>query len=153
MQDCVSAGERAGDRGGHLPLLRGAWRAAWPLCVSPLGRAFILRRKWFLQKIGPSGLVKLLAAFDNRRAYAQCIFSYTESAGSAPILFIGKTQGLIVEEARGTARFGWDSIFEPEGFSKTYAEMTAEEKNSISHRRRSMDQLKAFLRDSLKIIS
>jgi inosine triphosphate pyrophosphatase len=37
-----------------------------------------------------------------------------------PILFIGKTEGKIVD-ARGDNNFGWDPIFEPEGFDKTYA--------------------------------
>ena len=50
-----------------------------------------------------------------------------------PILFIGKTEGLIVK-ARGDNNFGWDPIFQPDGYDKTYAELDKDIKNKISHR-------------------
>jgi len=40
---------------------------------------------------------------------------------------------------KGQKGFGWDSCFNPEGFDKTYAEMTPEEKNSVSHRKRAVE--------------
>jgi inosine/xanthosine triphosphate pyrophosphatase family protein len=48
-------------------------------------------------------------------------------------VFVGRTDGRIVP-ARGDNAFGWDPIFEPQGFSETYAEMDAAIKNTISHR-------------------
>ena len=61
------------------------------------------------------------------------------------MLFDGRTNGRIVRP-RGPLDFGWDPIFEPdEGEGKTYAEMTKEFKNSISHRGRSFEKVRNFL--------
>ena len=61
-----------------------------------------------------------------------------------PILFIGKTEGKIVD-ARGDNNFGWDPIFEPEGFDKTYAQLDKDTKNKISHRFRATEKFIQFL--------
>ena len=50
-----------------------------------------------------------------------------------PVVFVGRTEGRIVP-ARGPTDFGWDPVFEADGFGQTYAEMDKEIKNSISHR-------------------
>jgi inosine triphosphate pyrophosphatase len=50
-----------------------------------------------------------------------------------PEVFVGRTEGRIVP-ARGPASFGWDPIFEPAGYSETYAELDKGVKNTISHR-------------------
>jgi inosine triphosphate pyrophosphatase len=50
-----------------------------------------------------------------------------------PITFVGRTEGAIVP-ARGPDDFGWDPVFQPEGFQETYAEMDKDVKNTISHR-------------------
>jgi hypothetical protein len=47
--------------------------------------------------------------------------------------------------SRGSSGFGFDPVFEPDGWEKTYAEMSEEEKNSISHRGKALEQLKAYL--------
>lgn len=47
--------------------------------------------------------------------------------------------------ARGDNQFGWDPVFEPEGFGETYAEMDKDVKNTISHRYRSLDKLRSYL--------
>lgn len=61
-------------------------------------------------------------------------------------LFEGKVEGLIMEERRGTGGFGYDSIFMPtEGDGRTFAQMSAIEKNAISHRGRAVSQLVAHL--------
>ena len=60
-------------------------------------------------------------------------------------LFNGTVKGTIMEEKRGTTGFGYDPIFQPEGYNKTFAEMTSEEKNSISHRGRAVEKLVEFL--------
>lgn len=59
--------------------------------------------------------------------------------------FNGVVEGHIMEEARGQAGFGYDPIFEPAGQHQTFAEMTPEQKNSLSHRGRAVAQLIAFL--------
>eukprot|EP01102_Stenamoeba_stenopodia_P017738 TRINITY_DN6400_c0_g1_i1.p1 TRINITY_DN6400_c0_g1~~TRINITY_DN6400_c0_g1_i1.p1 ORF type:complete len:214 (+),score=64.69 TRINITY_DN6400_c0_g1_i1:53-643(+) len=101
--------------------------------------------KWFLEKLGHDGLNKMLAGFDDKSAYALCIFSYCEAPGIEPISFAGRTEGKIVPARGPPNSFGWDPIFEPDGFDLTFAEMTKEQKNSISHRQRSLTKLKQFL--------
>lgn len=47
--------------------------------------------------------------------------------------------------ARGPNNFGWDPVFQPKGWNKTYAEMTKDEKNSLSHRYKALDKLRTWL--------
>jgi XTP/dITP diphosphohydrolase len=61
--------------------------------------------------------------------------------------FEGRCDGQIVESQRGTDGFGYDPIFMPDGFNQTFAEMSHEEKNAISHRGRATKKLIAFLKD------
>lgn len=100
--------------------------------------------KWFLGKLGHEGLNRLLVGFDDRTAYAQCIFAYTPGPEVEPLVFVGRTPGRIVP-ARGPPDFGWDPIFEPDGFERTYAELDKDIKNTISHRYRALDQLRTHL--------
>ena len=62
-----------------------------------------------------------------------------------PHLFRGETAGVILNEYRGEGGFGYDPLFYIENMGKTYAEMTADEKNSISHRGKAMRMLAEFL--------
>jgi inosine triphosphate pyrophosphatase len=100
--------------------------------------------KWFLEAVGHKGLNKMLDGFDDRSGYAQCTFAYTPGPDYEPLVFVGKTHGTIVQ-ARGPADFGWDPIFQPDGFQETYAEMDKAVKNTISHRYRALDALRAYL--------
>jgi XTP/dITP diphosphohydrolase len=59
--------------------------------------------------------------------------------------FEGIVNGTIAHEASGDGGFGYDPVFIPEGESRTFAQMTLEEKNGISHRGRAMAALKKFL--------
>jgi XTP/dITP diphosphohydrolase len=61
--------------------------------------------------------------------------------------FDGTVNGTIRTERAGTDGFGYDPIFEPEGYHITFAEMTMEEKNRISHRAIAMEKLIAFLKE------
>lgn len=100
--------------------------------------------KWFLEKLGHEGLNKMLVGFEDKTAYAQCIFAYTPGPDVEPITFVGRTEGRIVA-ARGPSDFGWDPVFEPQGFDQTYAELDKTVKNTISHRYRSLDKLRSYL--------
>ena len=60
-------------------------------------------------------------------------------------LFEGICKGEITIEKQGEKGFGYDPIFKPNGFNNSFAEMTSEEKNSISHRGNAIQQLVAFL--------
>jgi len=100
--------------------------------------------KWFLDKLGHDGLNKMLAGFEDKSAYALCTFAYSTGPGAEPILFEGRTNGKIVP-ARGPKNFGWDPIFQPDGFDQTYDEMPKATKNTISHRYKALSILKDFL--------
>ena len=59
--------------------------------------------------------------------------------------FEGRVDGAIIESPRGEEGFGYDPVFVPDGFTETFAEMSAEQKNKISHRGRAMAKLIEFL--------
>lgn len=60
--------------------------------------------------------------------------------------FRGEVTGTIAPEARGTGGFGYDPIFIPQGSIKTFAELSAQEKQAVSHRRRALEQFVAWWR-------
>ena len=98
--------------------------------------------KWFLEKIGPQGLRRMLDGFEDHGAEALCTFAYHDGIeGSSVLLFRGATKGTIVEP-RGPTTFGWDPVFQPQGFELTYAEMEKAVKNTISHRFKALDALR-----------
>lgn len=101
--------------------------------------------KWFLEKCGHDGLNKMLAGFDNKKAYAQTVFAFTTGPDQPVHVFDGRTEGQIVP-ARGPNDFGWDPIFEPVGGAgMTYAEMHKDAKNQIGHRGKSLTKLCNYL--------
>mmetsp|Transcript_23079 Transcript_23079/g.68075 ORF Transcript_23079/g.68075 Transcript_23079/m.68075 type:complete len:205 (+) Transcript_23079:117-731(+) len=114
------------------------------LCFNALGGLPGPYIKWFLEKTGHEGLNNLLAAYPDKSAYAQCTFGFSAGPGQTPITFDGRTPGQIVP-ARGPTDFGWDPVFQPEGYSETYAEMDKAEKNKISHRYRALVKLHEHL--------
>ncbi len=95
--------------------------------------------------MGPEGLHRLLAGFEDKSATALCTLALCEGPGQPVTLLQGRTEGRIVAP-RGAGNFGWDPVFEPdEGGGETYAEMTAERKNQISHRARAVELLAQHL--------
>ncbi|XP_076046191.1 inosine triphosphate pyrophosphatase-like isoform X3 [Oratosquilla oratoria] len=114
------------------------------LCFKALGGLPGPYIKWFLEKLHPEGLHKLLAGFEDKRAEAVCTFAFSSGNSDDDIkLFHGITHGEIVYP-RGDNNFGWDPCFQPEGFDKTYAEMESQVKNTISHRFRAIDALREY---------
>lgn len=65
-------------------------------------------------------------------------------------LFNGIVKGTIAEEKMGDSGFGYDPIFIPEGFSESFAQMSSDQKNSISHRYRATKQLSDYLKEKYK---
>mgnify|MGYP000340731061 FL=1 len=59
--------------------------------------------------------------------------------------FEGEIQGQIASSPRGEHGFGYDPVFVPVGFDRTFAEMTMEEKNQMAHRARAMQKFKSFI--------
>jgi XTP/dITP diphosphohydrolase len=98
---------------------------------------------WFLDTIGPEGILHLMRESEDRRASVSTCIAYCE--GPDVQLFEGIIEGTVSTEIRGTNGFGYDPIFIPNGQSKTYAEMTSEEKNTISMRSIALSKLRDFL--------
>ena len=114
------------------------------LCFNALGGLPGPYIKWFLEKLKPEGLWKLLSGWDDKTGYALCTFAYSTGNSEDKVqLFHGKTDGVIVEP-RGPRNFGWDPCFQPDGFNHTYAELDESVKNSISHRRKALNALKEY---------
>ena len=114
------------------------------LCFNALGGMPGPYIKWFQDKIGLDGLNNLLLAYSDKSAIAKCIFGYKECNGSPLHIFTGNVYGSIVEP-RGPLNFGWDPIFQPDGYTETFAEMNSETKNEISHRYKALQLVKEFL--------
>ena len=88
-------------------------------------------------------VAKLLSEMEgreDRRARFVCAAALCMPDGRE-IVCRGETNGNLLLAPQGTGGFGYDPIFVPEGFQKTFAEIPAEEKNKISHRRRAFDKL------------
>ncbi|MBR4391612.1 MAG: non-canonical purine NTP diphosphatase [Bacteroidales bacterium] len=93
---------------------------------------------------------KLLAAMlgnENRKAAFRTVIALNLNGDSH--CFEGRCDGRITEEQHGTDGFGYDPIFQPDGFDQTFAEMTHEQKNAISHRGRATEKLIEFLKQNL----
>lgn len=63
--------------------------------------------------------------------------------------FEGIIEGDIVNEPQGTGGFGYDPVFRPRGYDKTFAQMSSEEKNAISHRARALEKMIVYLREQV----
>lgn len=114
------------------------------LCFESLGGLPGPYIKWFVKSVGLDGINKMLDGFDNRKAYAITTFGFCSGPGCEVLLFQGITNGEIVSQ-KGNTGFGWDAIFQPDGFDRTYAEMAGIEKNRISQRSKALAKVKEFL--------
>jgi non-canonical purine NTP pyrophosphatase (RdgB/HAM1 family) len=137
-------------------VVRGKARAAWerlgrPVLVEDTGLELaglggfpgpLVR--WLLTSVGPEGICRIAACFEDPRVTARCLVCATD--GSVEVFGEGVVEGAIANAPQGEGGFGWDSVFVPsDGGGLSYGEMSEEEKNRISHRH------KAFvaLRDAL----
>ncbi len=84
--------------------------------------------------IGNDGILKLMENIANRNASFKSVVAFLTPTMDKPLCFSGVAQGKIVKEKHGSGGFGFDPIFKPLKSSKTFAEMTFEEKNQHSHR-------------------
>ena len=92
-------------------------------------------------------LLSNLAGQQDRAARFKTVISLL--IGGSETRFEGLCEGRINEEKKGTAGFGYDPVFIPAGSVKTFAEMTMEEKNKFSHRRKATEKLVTFLTNLL----
>lgn len=100
---------------------------------------------WFLTTVGVEGILDMAAGLTDRRATVTVALGYAD--GSGVRVFEGTVDGVLATAPRGTFGLGYDSIFMPDGDSghRTYAEMTFEEKNKISHRRLAVEAMRKGL--------
>jgi len=88
-------------------------------------------------------VLESLQNVENRRARFRTVISLIWEGEEH--FFEGVVEGTIRKTLTGTAGFGYDPIFEPEGYTQTFAEMTMDQKNAISHRARAVEQMVLFL--------
>lgn len=81
----------------------------------------------------------------NRSAQFRTVVAYVDSDGNEH-LFEGICRGEIITERRGEKGFGYDPVFVPEGYNKTFAEISSEEKNRISHRGLAIQKFLRYLK-------
>jgi XTP/dITP diphosphohydrolase len=102
----------------------------------------------------PKNYKKLLADLETipdgkRDARFVCCLALAFPDGSARTFF-GYAKGRIGREARGSKGFGYDPVFFPEGFDRTFAEMSPSDKDALSHRGKALEKLSEFLRSLIK---
>lgn len=85
----------------------------------------------------------------DRSAYFTCAMTLINPEGKVEYSFEGRCEGSIIREARGNNGFGYDPIFLPNGYSKTIAELTEDEKNKISHRSVALRQVLNYIKTNL----
>ena len=88
-------------------------------------------------------LLKNLEGTTDRRARFRTVIALILNGEEH--LFEGIVEGRIIDAERGAEGFGYDPLFIPDGGDKTFAEMSAEEKNAVSHRGRAVRRLAAYL--------
>ncbi len=89
-------------------------------------------------------LLRSLEGQPNRRARFRTVIALIINAREH--LFEGTIEGVITTEPHGAGGFGYDPLFIPDGYTTTFAELSPEEKNAISHRGRAVAKLATFLR-------
>ncbi len=100
---------------------------------------------YVFKTIGNEGILKLLKDEGNRSATFKTVIGLHYQGEN--FLFTGICRGSIIDEMRGDKGFGYDPIFVPDGFDRTFAEMSTAEKNAVSHRGNAIKKLVEFLKD------
>ncbi len=89
-------------------------------------------------------LLRNLEGREDRRARFRTVIALIR--GGEEHLFEGIVEGRIVDRETGCEGFGYDPLFVPDGYDRTFAEMTPDQKNAVSHRGRAVRRLVDFLR-------
>jgi XTP/dITP diphosphohydrolase len=98
-----------------------------------------------------SKLLEKMKGIKDRRASFKCVLSIAVPSGPA-LTYEGECNGIILEEKRGRLGFGYDPIFFFEEYGKTFAELTMQEKNAVSHRGKALAEFKSEVKKVLKWI-
>lgn len=122
-----------------------------PVIVEDAG-LFIRALNWFpgtyssfvQETLTNKGILKLMNDVNDRYAEFRSVIGYC-TPKTEPEIFLGAVSGHIAYEERGNQGFAYDPLFIPDGFDKTFGELTRSEKNEFSHRRRSLEQFASWL--------
>lgn len=121
------------------------------LCVDALnGAPGVFSARYAPNRDFDKGIDKLLSEMKNsnnksRKAHFSCVVSLAYPDGRYE-LFEGRVDGKIADEKMcGDGGFGYDPVFVPDGYDCSFAQMSKEEKNKISHRGRAMQKFKEYL--------
>ncbi|RLE65377.1 MAG: non-canonical purine NTP pyrophosphatase, RdgB/HAM1 family [Thermoprotei archaeon] len=100
--------------------------------------------------IGCRGILKLLEGIDNRKAYFLSVVALKIPSTGKVEVFKGKIDGFIADKMQGEKGFGFDPIFMPDGYKRTFAEMSVEEKNRYSHRGKALRKMGEWIVKNLR---
>jgi len=104
--------------------------------------------KYVLNTIGNKGILDLIREYSNSKAHFEAVIALYFHPNNEIMIFEGVIEGRIAENVRGRGGFGFDPIFIPKEFpNRTFAELTIEEKNSVSHRGKAWRGLVKFLKE------
>ncbi len=103
---------------------------------------------YVFRTIGCDGILRLMEGVKDRSARFECCIGFLVP-GKEPNISKGIAKGSISEKKAGTGGFGYDPVFVPDGYAKTYAQIEVTEKNKISHRGRAVD---LFLKELPKLL-
>lgn len=98
---------------------------------------------YVMKSLGLNGIMRLMSDATSRSAHFKTVLGLHHKGKST--LFEGVCRGSISTAVRGGGGFGYDPVFIPEGQGRTFAEMSVEEKNAISHRGKALRRLKSSL--------
>lgn len=99
--------------------------------------------KWFEKELGNEGLARLVDGKD-RSCIATVCYGYHD--GQNVHLVSGSMMGYVADHPRGDIGFGWSPIFIPDGMTKTYAELSLEERDPIAMRHKALAKLQEILK-------
>jgi XTP/dITP diphosphohydrolase len=119
------------------------------ICVEAIKNKPGIKSKRFLDKFATSGhafeyIISNVIKTKNDKAFFKTAICLSIK-DNHHIVFEGKINGRISIKPKGSNGFGYDPIFIPEGYEKTFAEMSIKEKNTISHRKIALMKMESFL--------
>lgn len=124
-----------------------------PVIVEDAG-LFIRALEWFpgtyssyvQSTLGNEGILKLMKNVQDRYAEFRSVVGFA-TPKTEPKTFLGVVGGQIAHQEKGKHGFAYDPLFMPERYDKTFGELTREEKNELSHRRRSLENFAHWYKD------
>lgn len=112
-------------------------------CLGGLPGPFI---KWFLHSMGVAGIAEIARKMGNNKAKISFIYGYVKNKEDV-YFFQESMEGLVVEP-RGKSGFGWDCIFQPQGWVQTFAEWKEENGLVNPVRREALEKIKKFIAEN-----